>query len=179
MKEFELESGEHVVMQVRKHWLLLVTSMVPYAILAIIPFAMPTLLKLTPVFAPYASYFEATDALGRAVRGVWLLAVWTGAWSSFTRYYLNLWVLTNHRIVEIEQRNYFSRQVSSMMISRLQDVTTDVHGIIPSLFGFGTIKAQSAGADAEFRMSGIPRPEQMRDLIMRYVSLGTQKTSTP
>lgn len=176
MREFELEPGEHVVLQARKHWFLFLAELLPYAILAILPFALPKLLLLAPPMAPYAALFDFSTPMARAVLGVWLLLAWTGAWGAFTRYFLNAWVLTNLRIVDIEQRRYFSREVSSLFLSRVQDITTEVVGVLPSLMGIGDIKVQSAGADVEFVMHGIPRPEQMRDVILKYVSLYPQNT---
>ena len=169
MKEFELEPGEHVVLQVRKHWFLFLTGLLPYLIMAVLPLALPRLLLLAPPLVPYASFFDFTTPLSRAALGVWLLVVWTGAWGSFTKYFLNCWVLTSQRIVNIKQRRFFSREVSSLFLSRIQDVTTDVHGLIASLLGIGNIKAQTAAEDVEFEMRGIPRPEMMRDLILKYV----------
>ena len=169
MKEFELEPGEHVVLQVRKHWFLFVTELLPYAIIALLPFVAPKFLTLAPSLAGYATLFDLSTPVSRTVVGIWLLIVWTGAWGAFTKYYLNLWVLTSQRIVNIKQRRFFSREVSSLFLSRIQDVTTDVHGILYSLLGIGNIKAQTAAEDVEFVMYGIPRPEQMRDLIMKYV----------
>ena len=173
MKEFELEPGEHVVKQVRKHWLLFLAELLPYAILAVIPFALPKFLVFAPPLAPYATWFDyhlSTDALTRALLGVWLLMTWTVAWGAFTRYFLNAWVLTNKRITTIKQRRFFVREVSSLLLPRIQDVTTNVTGVLSSLLGIGDIKVQSAGADVEFTMRGIPRPEQMRDIILKYVS---------
>ena len=172
MKEFELEPGEHVVLQVRKHWLLFIASFLPYAILAIIPFVIPNVLTLAPPMAAYAAFFDYTTPIMRAALGVLLHVVWTSAWGSFTRYFLNVWVLTNQRIVNIKQRRYFSREVSGLFLSRVQDVTTDVTGVLYSLIGIGDIKVQTAGEEQEFVMRGIPRPEQMRDVILRYVSVG-------
>lgn len=168
-KEFELEPGEHVVLQVRKHWFLFLLELLPYAVLAIIPFIIPKLIVLAPPIAKYAEYFNLHTQLERAVLGIWLLVTWTSAWGAFTRYFLNAWVLTNNRIVNIKQRRFFSREVSSLFLSRIQDVTTDVSGVIPSLLGIGNIKAQTAAEDVEFVMRGIPNPEMMRDLILKYV----------
>jgi hypothetical protein len=170
MKEFELEPNEHVVMEARKHWLLFILELLPYAILIVIPFALPKLLVLAPPIASYAAYLDYHSMLGRAGLGVWLLVMWTGAWNAFTRYFLNAWVLTNQRIVDIKQNGFFSREVSSLFLSRVQDVTTNVEGVLPSLLNIGDITVQSAGAVDEFHMQGIPRPEQMRDIILRYVS---------
>ncbi len=170
MPEFELEPGEHVVRQSRKHWFLFAIQLLPYAILVVLPFAIPKFLYLSPKLAIYAPYFTLHNSLIRAALGVWLLIVWTGAWSAFTRYFLNVWVLTNERIVDIKQRGYFNREVSSLLLNRVQDITTDVTGILASVLGIGNITVQSAGAVDEFHMRGIPRPEQMRDVIMKYVS---------
>lgn len=174
MKEFELEPGEHVVLQVRKHWFLFLGELLPYAILAVIPFALPKLLALAPPLASYAAFFDYTAPATRAALGVWLLVVWTSAWGTFTKYFLNAWVLTNQRIVNIKQHRYFSRGVSSLFLSRVQDVTTNVSGILHSLLGVGDIKVQTASEDVEFVIRGIPRPEQMRDVILKYVSVKPQ-----
>ncbi len=171
MKEFELEPGEHVVLQARKHWFLFLAELLPYAILLVVPFALPKLLVLAPPAAPYAALFDYHAALARATLGAWLLVVWTSAWGAFTRYFLNVWILTNERIVDIKQAGFFNREVSSLFLSRVQDVTTEVEGVLPSLLGIGDITVQSAGAVDEFHMHGIPRPEQMRDVILRYTSL--------
>ncbi|MHB8860271.1 MAG: PH domain-containing protein [Minisyncoccota bacterium] len=176
MKEFELEPGEHVVLQARKHWFLFLAELLPYAILAVIPFALPKILLLVSATAPYATYFEYHTIATRSVLGVWLLVTWTSAWGAFTRYFLNVWVLTNQRIVDIKQRSYFNREVSSLFLSRVQDVTTDVEGVLPSLLGIGDITVQSAGTVDEFHMRGIPRPEQMRDIILKYVSSDSKGT---
>ena len=170
MKEFELEPGEHIVKSARKHWFLFLSEFLPYAIMAVVPFALSKLLVLASPVAPY-TLFDYQTALGRAALGVWLLVTWTSAWGTFTRYFLNAWVLTNQRIVTIKQRRYFVREVSSLLLSRVQDITTNVTGVVPSLLGIGDIKVQSAGADVEFTMRGIPHPEQMRDIILKYVSV--------
>jgi hypothetical protein len=178
MKEFELEPGEHVVLQVRKHWFIFLAELLPYAIIALIPFAIPPLLSYAPPLAQYKEFFSFSTPVARAGLGVWLLITWTAAWGTFTRYFLNAWVLTNNRIVNIKQRRFFSREVSSLFLSRIQDVTTDVVGLIPSLLNIGTIKAQTAGEEVDFVMEGIPKPEYMRDLILKYVPEGDSMPTT-
>lgn len=170
MKEFDLEPGEHEVLEARKHWLIFLSELLPFAILATLPFALPKLLELAPPLAQFSGYFDYESTVGRAALGVWLLVIWTLAWSTFTRYFLNAWILTNRRIVTIKQHRFFSRSVSSLFLSRVQDVSTDVHGVLSSLLNVGEITVQSAGAVDEFHMRGIPRPEQVRNIILRYVS---------
>lgn len=176
MKEFELEPGEEVVRSARKHWFLFLAELLPYAIIAVIPFAIPKVLLLVQPLSPYVGFFNYSAPLARAALGIWLLITWTSAWGTFTRYFLNTWILTNLRIVDIKQRRFFSREVSSLFLTRVQDVTTDVVGFLPSLLNIGNIKVQTAGEDVEFVMHGIPHPEEMRDLILRYVPREPQST---
>ena len=169
-REFELEPGEEVLAEVRKHWLIFALGLVPYAILAILPFALPTFLSLAPPLAPYAGLVGVGSATGRAGLGIWLLLVWTAAWGFYTRYYLNVWVLTNMRIVEITQHRFFDREVSSVLVSRVQDVTTEVAGVLFSLLHIGNIHVQSAGTVDEFHMNGVGSPGRLRDLILARVA---------
>ena len=117
MREFELEPGEFVVRLLRKHWLLFLAELLPYAILAMLPLAIPNILALVPQASKFAPLFDYGSAVPRIILGLWLLVIWTSAWGHFTRYFLNAWVLTSQRIVNIKQRAFFSRQVSSLFLS--------------------------------------------------------------
>ena len=177
MRDFELEPGEHVALIARKHWFLFLGDFLPYAIIAVVPFALPKLLTLVPPIVAYTSFFEYQTPISRAVLGVYLLITWTSAWGTFTHYFLDAWVLTNQRIVNIKQRKFFSREVSSLFLSRVQDVTTEVNGVLSSFLGIGDIKVQTAAEDIEFVMRGIPHPEAMRNIILKYVSTKPENTS--
>ncbi len=82
-----------------------------------------------------------------------------------------MWIITNTRIVDIRQYGFFSRKVSSFLLSRVQDVTTDVEGFIETIFGFGTLNVETAGREELFQMRGIKKPTELRDLIMREVAV--------
>lgn len=176
MEEFELEPGESITLAVRKHWLVFVAELVPYALLAIVPLLVPLgaayLTASNPAFAETVSSNLTTDNPWiRMFLGLWWLLMWTGAFNTFTRYFLDQWVITTTRIVDIHQFGFFRRHVSSFLLSHVQDVTTDVNGFFPTLFGFGTLRVETAGDESKhFVMGGIPEPEKLRDLIMREIS---------
>lgn len=174
MKEFELEPGENVILEARKHWLLFVADLLPYAIMAVVPFAALRLLTVLPLVAE----FEAEMQGGlRLALGIWLLLVWTAAWSSFTKYFLNAWIVTSLRIINIKQSRFFAREVSSLFLNRVQDVTTDVEGVLSSVLGIGDIKVQTAGEEIEFEMPGIPSPERVRNIILESIPPEAQRSA--
>ncbi len=169
MKTLELNPNEFIVLKARKHWFFFAVSLLPYVFLALIPLLFGPLLGLLPQTAPYAENLSLAQPLMRLFLGTWLLLTWTAAFNIFTRYFLSMWILTNERIVAVKQQHYFDREVSSVFLNRVQDVTSNVFGIIPSLLSYGTITVQSAGAHEEFIMSNIPNPDELRDLILKYV----------
>jgi hypothetical protein len=169
-REFDLESGEVVLAEARKHWFVFTLELLPFAILAVLPFAIPRILELAPPLEPYARYLSVGASSGRLALGIWLLAVWTAAWGCFTRYYLHVWIVTDLRIVEVTQHSFFNRAVSSMLLARVQDVTTEVSGVLASMLGIGNIHVQSAGAVDEFHMYGVGDPARLRDLMLAHVS---------
>jgi hypothetical protein len=170
MKEFELEPGESLVREVRKHWFLFVADLLPFLILAFIPFLIPSMLKLAPPLQRFATLFSYGSPLARVLLASWWLLVWSAAFNSFTRYFLNAWILTTERVVEIKQFSFFNREVSSLFLNRIEDVTIDTAGIIYSLLDIGDINIQTAGTVDRFTMRGIPRPSQLRDILLKYAS---------
>ncbi len=174
MEEFELEPGEKITLLVRKHWIIffghifltIMFALLPIVLLFLLPLIdnIPTIgTSLTKDIAEASSYIRFGLAL-------WWLLLWMGAYSAFLCYYLTVWIITTTRIVEIHQYGFFSRKVSSFLLNRVQDVTTDVEGFIPTLFSFGSLDVETAGRSEQFGMYDISRPQEIRDLIMREVA---------
>jgi signal transduction histidine kinase len=87
----------------------------------------------------------------------------------FIDYYLDVWIITNERIVDIEQRGYFSRVISEHKIYRIQDVTSEIHGVIPTILKFGDVHIQTAGAKQRFMFHQVPDPNEIRNTIIRLM----------
>src|SRR6266481_2875834 len=130
MEEFELEPGETITRTVHQHPFLIVLRFVPYLVLALLP------LLIVPVFNQTTGMLLPA-AMERFILGVYWLFVWLAAFRMTTRFFLTLWIITSHRIVDITQYAFFDRRVSSFLLSRVQDITTNVEGLFPTLIGYG------------------------------------------
>jgi hypothetical protein len=171
MEEFELESGEEIIMMVRQHPFVLALRLIPLAILFFLPwFASGLFSLLLNTIGAQTGNISFPSSVFTFLNGLWMLGVWTTAFGIITRYYLTVWVITNIRIVDIKQWGFFNRQVSSFLLVRVQDMTTDISGVLATLVGFGSLGVETAGKDEQFRMSGISRPERVRDVIMAQVA---------
>lgn len=174
MEEFELEPGEQVIKRVRKHVFIIVIELIGYAFFAWLPSLIPAFLSAgataSPALTTLALNFSLENPWVRLTLGLWWLFVWIAAFSAFTRYILTQWIITTTRIVDIHQFGFFNRQVSSFLLNRVQDVTTDVDGFFSTILGFGTLNVETAGRDEKFNMTNIAHPADLRDLIMREVA---------
>jgi uncharacterized membrane protein YdbT with pleckstrin-like domain len=95
------------------------------------------------------------------------LFVWLFFFFSFIDYYLDVWIITSERIIAIEQKGFFSRTIAEQRLYRIQDVTSDLKGILPTILNYGQVHVQTAGEVERFVFSQVPDPEGIRSVIIK------------
>ncbi|HCC22471.1 hypothetical protein A2480_01530 [Candidatus Uhrbacteria bacterium RIFOXYC2_FULL_47_19] len=103
------------------------------------------------------------------------LWVWLFLFSYFVDYYLDAWVITTDRILNIEQEGLFNRTVSELDLTNVQDVTSEVHGILPFFFGYGNVFIQTAAERGRFVFEQVPKPEEIRKRLLILVDEDRQR----
>ena len=98
---------------------------------------------------------------------LWWWGVWTSTFIAFSNYYLDVLIVTDERVLHIDQHGPFSRTVSDLRLSRIQDVSIEQHGLLPTLIHFGDIHIQTAGEAPNFRFTSVPRPASVKETIMQ------------
>ncbi len=81
-------------------------------------------------------------------------------------YYLNVQIITNLRIVDIDQVGLFSHEVSELHIENIEDVTSNVSGILGTIFNYGDVFVQTAGSKERFEFSDVPNPGSINKLVL-------------
>jgi uncharacterized membrane protein YdbT with pleckstrin-like domain len=84
-------------------------------------------------------------------------------------YYLDAAIITNERIVDIDQNGLFNRTVSELHFSKIQDATGMCQGILQNVLDFGDVHVQTAGAAREFNIDKVPRPYKIAKLIIPLI----------
>lgn len=169
-----LRQNETILLIIRKHWFLVAIHLVEVSMLAVIPLGIAILLPLSARLLGTAPLLPVPLlTFGFSLYGLMLLAA---LFYFLVDYYLDMWVITNQRILDIEQKGFFSREVSEIPISRVQDVTIEVHGIIRTLLGYGTIRLQTAG-EREFNIRDVPRLERIKEVILHEAREQNQSSS--
>jgi hypothetical protein len=155
--------NEEIILMLRRHWFILLLQFIPIVfflfVLLMIDIIGPYLLSLFPI--PVGeNLFNLGESFLYMFFWILIFIVWID-------YYLDVWIVTDQRIVNIEQRGLFRREISELEHSKIQDVTTDVQGVIATLLKYGFVYVQTAGSKTRFVFKQVPDPVLVRTLIMK------------
>ena len=159
----EIQKDEKILGTIRKHWLVFFFEGVSIFISAFFPLLFILIASFFVTLNISSSVFYA----GTFFYLIWLIFMWIWFFLAWTDFYLDTIIVTNKKIIVIDQRGLFSRETSNFDIDRIQDITIDVHGIIATLFNFGDIHIQTAGAGDKrvFILHNAGKPHAARELI--------------
>ena len=110
---------------------------------------------------------ESYSALFDFLITLFLMLLWTFTFLIWIDYFFDVWIITDRRIINVEQKGLFSREVSELEHIRVQDVTTDVKGFFPTLLNYGDVFIQTAAEKERFDFESVPNPYAIKDLIMK------------
>ncbi|MFH1430460.1 MAG: PH domain-containing protein [Candidatus Uhrbacteria bacterium] len=159
---------ETKIFQLRRHWLILFKRIISWAFLAAIPYGVYRFLDVN--FPEILTHHIGQPALMMGVV-MYELAMWLLFFTMFIDYELDLWVVTNDRLISMEQHGLFARTVSELDLWRIQDASSDVRGVFQTLFEYGNVHVQTAGATERFVLEQVPEPFEVRKIILEMAEL--------
>lgn len=158
--------NEHVLMFLRRHWIAVVKIIIVNLFLAIIPLVF---------YIGVANYTTILDtdvyfALFVLLVSAFYLFVVLFAFSNFVDYYLDVWIVTNQRVINIEQKGLFSREVSEKELGMMQDITSDVEGFWATVLNYGNVYIQTAAETERFNFKEVPFADEVARRISNLVT---------
>jgi len=164
--------GEEVLYIIRRDLFILFKRVLFFILLIILPLVFFYLLLITKSVFILGDVSHALVVLGTSA---YYLFIWLFFFFSFIDYYLDVWIITNERIIDIQQRGFFSRVIAEQKLFRIQDVTSEVNGLIPTMFRYGDCHIQTAGAKQRFLFHEVPNPDKIRDNIIKLAEMNKIK----
>lgn len=128
-----------------------------------LPILFPTL--LTSEYGKFFLFIENTIFL---LGWIYAFLIWIDIW-------FDTWIITSDRIINIEQSGLFSREVSELKLTRIQDVSVEVHGFFQTFLNYGDVHIQTAGEEERFQFRSVPDPYGLKNLIMNTARTWSDK----
>lgn len=165
-------SGETIELIIRKYKLVLFSEVFLVLIMAFAPIAFYFIIipSALPAFLVYP-YNRIYMLISLTYYGF----LWIGTFILWVDYYMDVLIVTNERLIDVQQAGLFSRIVSELDLRRIQDITSEVNGPLETIFGFGDVYIQTASEDNRFKMRSIPNPVETRRKITDLYNAAIEK----
>ncbi|MFC1595058.1 PH domain-containing protein [Patescibacteria group bacterium] len=157
----QLRENEKVLLVLHRHWIVIVRRIIMFLLLFVVPIflvffeSLFIYLGLEPFFQPI--YFFIMIIYWMVIFGFFLI--------SWVEYWLDVWIITTDRVIDVEQVALFHREISEFSLIRVQNATIKIPNIVATILGFGNITIQTAG-EKSFSILDIPNVHEAKKIIL-------------
>jgi len=128
------------------------------------------LLTILLVFAPFfIKSFISLDFIPGNYQFIlflcWYLLTFAFSFERFLTWFFNVNILTDERVIDVNFPTLLYRDITEAKIDKIQDVNIKTGGYIRSLFNFGDVLIQTAGAIPEICFEAVPDPQRVSQVI--------------
>lgn len=116
---------------------------------------------------PNLLYSTIIYPLGILLGSIYYLSIYLFFYAQFVDFYLDMWIVTNDRIIDVEQHGLFSRTISEADLFRIQDVTVDIQGFFNTIFNFGNVTVKTASSNVHIIFYNVPNPNEIRQALIQ------------
>jgi hypothetical protein len=154
---------EQVILFLRRHWFIFLMR------LLLVIASVIGLVFIYVFFNLLSSDFSQSDYFNLLLfaESLGTLFIWNLFFILWIDFYLDAWIVTNERIINISQKGFFNRDISELKLTKIQDVTSEIVGVIPTLLNYGNIYVQTAAEKERFAFYQIPNPNEVKNTIVQ------------
>lgn len=160
------ERDEVVKLFLRRHWIDLLKALLFSLALFAVPVVVTFVLDITDTNFGNSEFWQA---LGAVLLSCYLLIAAVITMAEITDYFLDVWIVTSERIINIEQKGLFSRTVSELRLNQIQDITSEMKGFLETFLTYGDVYIQTAAERERFQFKNINNPDDVKLEIARLV----------
>ncbi len=171
-----LRDGEEIITIVRRHWF----SLAAVGALNIFIFLIATVVLVVADVSLVANgdtseVLRVLLPVGFFALGFIGLLLWMYFFAVWSDHWLDAWVITSERVIDIEQKGFFTREVSSFPLEKIQDITCTISGVIPTWLHFGDVRIQTASISNDFIMKQVPFPDMVKEHLLDVLQTKEEK----
>lgn len=155
---------EQIIHHLRRHPLTFLPTLGLFLILASVPVIL--YLLITSLF-PNILDGDILYPIAVLSGGVYYLSIYLFFYGQFIDYYLDLWIVTNDRIIDMEQHGLFRRTTTELDLFRIQDVSANIAGVFGTLFNYGDVTVKTASSNLNIVFRNVPNPNTIREDLIR------------
>ncbi len=158
------DDDEEILLLLRAHPITNLPWMLFSAIIFFIPFGLPFISKMLLLIGIDISVIP--DTIMTAFLIINYLLVLIIVFEGFLYWYFNVHIITNHKVIDFDFESVLYKSVDLAPLAKIEETDSSVAGIIGTIFNFGKVTVQTAGATIAIQMVNVPEPSHVADLIL-------------
>lgn len=99
---------------------------------------------------------------------LWGITMIVQEWYEYSN---DICLITNMRIISIDQKGYFKRQIAEAELEKIQEAKYLTKGFLQTMFNYGNIHLQTASSKSHLILKNIPRPYEVQQEITKRIKL--------
>lgn len=157
-----LYEDEHIFNVVRKHWYTFIGTII-ITVIVIILFSIASFFVFRNLGGNHEVQISKNLIGGVMVifGPIFLLSIMGFFYIMWLDYYLDIFILTNKRILRFEQLVLFGQKISETSYQHVQDVSSRIGGFFQTLLNIGTVYVETAGEKENFSFGVVKNPNSV------------------
>lgn len=175
----DIADNERVCLVLRQHWFVLASRISFWVIFAALLLLADGMLKTGLPELAAGRY----AAIATIIKSSLLILTLLGIFLSWTMYYLNVQIITNKRIIDIDQVSLLHHETNELHMQKVEDVTTNIKGPLANFLDYGNVTIQTAGEKENFVFENVLHPHDVAKIILdlyeKVAPISADKDQTP
>ena len=152
---------EKILLLLRAHPITNLKWIVPAILLFFVPFFAPQILNLLNV--DLSSIPQAFALIFLIINYLLTLII---VFEGFLYWYFNVYIVTDKNIVDVDFHSILFKNIDVAPLRNIEDTSSSMGGILSSIFNYGNVFIQTAGAGKNIDFHSVPRPHHVADFIL-------------
>jgi hypothetical protein len=173
----QFAENEKIVRIIRRHWLAFIIEIIFILLGAALPYIALVFKKyfFSLSYIKPVVYFFSLPHIFLLSYVLWLELLLIILFVAVSDHYLDVWIITDSRIIDIEQKGTFSRIVSSLRYDGVGDIVVVPQTTGEKIFSYGTVRIKRVGGtdsvgvaleQSDFILSEIRQPLKVKEVIL-------------
>jgi len=164
--DFILDAGETIVERVNRYFIVLVwPSIISVILIAMVVFYLNVYARLS-VPGGELAFLPPNIVFGFSA--VLIIIALLIPLSTVYVYQHNYLLVTNMHLIKVQQSGLFARQTAELGLGNIEDVKGGRAGVFGTIFDYGDIEIQTAGASENFIFRAAHHPLLVADRLLQY-----------
>lgn len=158
------DENEPILIFLHRHVISFIIPVVIFIILALLPAFFKLVISKDPFAIAISLDARLLITVFVSMYYLMLVGYIFGEWIS---YYYDILIVTKSTVIDIKQNNLFNREITHLHLRQVEDISSEIKGFMPTLFNYGDIIIQSAGAQEHTLIKAIPNPQKVAAMVLQ------------